>query len=281
MRSEILAHSFYHEELLEREEAQDKFSLLTLLCYQEDRVALRFLLGKGSPTWNSGAYKILRQHCQETRKSPWEFLQMLADKSIHLARTGPLVDRFNIIKEELEKLINLKGYALMDALFPEREDWARPFRDVTFLMIDEETDKIDLYEFLRTHITQPEMPEEGDFIRVMSLHKSKGLTSKVVIVTDCIEGLIPTIDSNHTPEEAILNLKEQRRLFYVAITRCREMLILSSIAWLQKSIAYKIGARVIGRGDIGTTITSRFINELGQEAPKAKRGIAWVENGFV
>ena len=46
----------------------------------------------------------------------------------------------------------------------------------------------DLLDLLRTQITQPEMPEEGFFIRVMSLHKSKGLTARVVIVADCIEG---------------------------------------------------------------------------------------------
>ena len=34
------------------------------------------------------------------------------------------------------------------------------------------------------------IPEKADYVRVMSLHKSKGLTSKVTIVSGCVQGLI-------------------------------------------------------------------------------------------
>ena len=43
-------------------------------------------------------------------------------------------------------------------------------------------------------ITQPELPTDVDYVRVMSLHKSKGLTADLVIVMGCVEGLIPRID---------------------------------------------------------------------------------------
>ena len=46
-----------------------------------------------------------------------------------------------------------------------------------------------IVEQIRTSVTQPEIPEEGDFVRIMSLQKSKGLTSKVVIVAGCVEAL--------------------------------------------------------------------------------------------
>jgi superfamily I DNA/RNA helicase len=58
----IPVHSFYHEEALEEDEAQRAFALLSLLINQEDRVALRWWLGHGSPSGRRNAYQRLRQH---------------------------------------------------------------------------------------------------------------------------------------------------------------------------------------------------------------------------
>ena len=275
---DISAHSFYHEELLESGESQESFALLNLLCNPNDRVALRFLLGFGSPSWNTGAYSRLREYCIVTGDSPWQALEKLAKGVINIQNSNSLVRRFGIINERLNELVGLKGYALMDALFPKDALWSFTVRDIMVLHIDEHTEPSQLYDLLITHITQPEMPEEGDFTRVMSLHKSKGLTSKVVIVAGCIEGLIPTKDPDHTPEEAKANLEEQRRLFYVAITRCSEIIVLSSVVMLDKKLAYRMGAELNWRG---RTITSGFINELGPTAPDPKPGPTWVQNGFI
>jgi len=57
---EVPAHSFYHEESLEAEQAQLAFTLLRLFANAEDRVALRFWLGYGSPSWNRGEYARVR-----------------------------------------------------------------------------------------------------------------------------------------------------------------------------------------------------------------------------
>jgi superfamily I DNA/RNA helicase len=68
-------------------------------------------------------------------------------------------------------------------------------------------------------VTQPQMPEEGESARIMSLQKSKGLTSRVVIAASCVEGIIPVFASDETPAEQDEILKEQRRLFYVALRK--------------------------------------------------------------
>ena len=73
---EIPVHSFYHEEALEDERAQTSFCLLTLLANPDDRVALRFWLGSGSPTWREGAYRRLRDHCENNRISPLQALEI-------------------------------------------------------------------------------------------------------------------------------------------------------------------------------------------------------------
>jgi superfamily I DNA/RNA helicase len=277
---DIDAHSFYNEEILDSREAQEHFALLTLLSQPDDRIALRFLLGLGSPSWNSGEYERLRAKCNENGLSPWRVLEGLVDGTFTIVNTSRILNRFLTIRGQLENIGHLRGYALIDALFPTGVDWSGPAREAIMLRISQESEPGELFDFLLRHVTQPEMPEEGAFVRVMSLHKSKGLTSKVVIVGGCIEGLLPTLDADHTPDEAAANLEEQRRLFYVAITRCREVMVLSSVTQIEKNIAYKIGAKVRGSGLVGRTITSRFVNELGPNAPRAQIGERWIRNGF-
>jgi superfamily I DNA/RNA helicase len=146
-------------------------------------------------------------------------------------------------------------------------------RDLALAITTDEMGVVDLQEKLRVAVTQPEMPDSGDFVRVMSLHKSKGLTSKVVIVTDCVEGLVPLIDYDASPEEQEATLREQRRLFYVAITRCTEFLVLSSVARLKWKLAKKIGLLLQGgSGEYGETVASRFLHEVGSTAGLARSG---------
>ena len=114
----------------------------------------------------------------------------------------------------------------------------------------------------------------------MSLHKSKGLTSKVTIVAGCIRGLIPFQNSKETPDEQVQILLEQRRLFYVAITRCTEILVLSSALRLQRDFAFQIGAQVQGQGNPVRAVTSQFIAELGPQSPQPRLGTQWREAGY-
>lgn len=116
----------------------------------------------------------------------------------------------------------------------------------------------------------------------MSLHKAKGLTSEVAIISGCTQGLIPYVDRDQTPNEAAATLKEQRRLFYVAITRCTKTLVISSATHMPRKFAWKIGARVApGVGAIASTVASQFLDELGPAAPAAKRGADWAQSEYV
>jgi superfamily I DNA/RNA helicase len=135
---------------------------------------------------------------------------------------------------------------------------------------------------IRTFISQPESPNEGNFVKVMSLHKSKGLTSKVVIIPSTIHGLIPTVETTLEVAQQQLLLREQRRLFYVAITRTKEILLVSSIREMNIDLAFRIGA--IGRRRVGRNkqlnIASQFISEFGPSAPNPKLGSTWVNNNY-
>jgi DNA helicase-2/ATP-dependent DNA helicase PcrA len=191
------------------------------------------------------------------------------------------VERYKVVEARLSALQQISGTTgLVDALFPDGVQELRLLRDSVAAMNDEMLPS-DVLERLRNLITQPEMPEKANFVRIMSLQKSKGLTSKVVIVLGCVAGLIPFVDSKETPEEQAKILCEQRRLFYVAMTRPTQILVLSSFATIDRHFAYKIGATTrVGLTPEARTIASPFLGELGATTPAAKIGDEWEAHGY-
>lgn len=278
----IAVHSFYHEEALESVAARRAFALLSLLIDPEDRVAMRWWLGDGSPSSRKNAYQRLRQHCETTGTSPRAALEALDQGFLALAGVGALIDKYRELKAILAGFTGQTLTQVVDALLPAGNDDCSVLREVATLALLQLENVGDLFDRIKTHITQPEMPEEGEFVRVMSLHKSKGLTSKVAIVAGCTEGLIPFRDDEQPQTEQDAVLREQRRLFYVAITRCTEVLVLSSAARMERQLAWKIGARLQpGRSAAGNTIASRFFDELGPTAPAPRTGDQWIASGYV
>lgn len=279
--SAIPVHSFYHEEALEGEAAQRTFALLWLLVDIEDRVALRWWLGDGSPSSRRNAYERLRQHCEQTGVSPREALEALAQGTLALPRVSALLERYRELRAILQELEGRSLAELVDALLPEGNDECSVLREVALLEVPEVENIGALFARIKTYVTQPEMPEEGDFVRVMSLHKSKGLTSRVAIVAGCIQGLIPFHNNDEAQAEQDAILQEQRRLFYVAVTRCTEILVLSSAVRMERQLAWKIRAQLRrGASNVGTTVASQFIDELGSTAPAARGGGEWAEAGY-
>jgi superfamily I DNA/RNA helicase len=115
----------------------------------------------------------------------------------------------------------------------------------------------------------------------MSIHKSKGLTSRAAIIVGCIHGLIPFVDDDLTAAEQPAHLAEQRRLFYVALTRAKEILLLSSVASVPRAMAHKIGAVLRGgNAQHGNTVACQFLHDLGPQAPAALIGTNWAAGGF-
>ena len=182
---------------------------------------------------------------------------------------------------QLQKLALLRGDQLIDALFPDGDP---DFVQIRNMATDVEGDAnaSQVLEHLRSEVTQPELPTDVDYVRVMSLHKSKGLTADLVVVMGCMEGLIPTLplDNKVSQVEMDSALEEQRRLFYVAITRARKTLILSGVTGLDRDLAYKMGVKVQGRGGKARTIATRFIGELGPACPATVTGQDFLKFGM-
>ncbi len=63
----------------------------------------------------------------------------------------------------------------------------------------------------------------GDRISLITLHNTKGLEFDRVFITGLEEGIFP----HESSQSMVTDLEEERRLFYVGITRAREKLVLS------------------------------------------------------
>jgi superfamily I DNA/RNA helicase len=276
----IPAHSYYAEAELDQEDAQRRFALLKLFVDRDDRVALRWLLGLGSSSWLAGGYARLRVHCEETGLTPWDALEGLAVRSIAIAHTAPLVSRFTAIRKDVLALEGLPDLAVVvDSLFPDGLQTTRDLRALALEILESvDEDRNELLSELMSAIATPEVPSEVAEVRVMSLHKSKGLSAAVTIIAGCVEGLLPTRpDEKWPPAVQVAHLEEQRRLFYVGITRVKARpeigqlgtLILSYSAEMPVSQAMGAGIAPAGRRfGVARLLASRFIRELGPAAPQ-------------
>lgn len=104
--------------------------------------------------------------------------------------------------------------------------------------------------------SQDEKDKNGNnnVVRLMTIHNSKGLEFPYVFVVGLEEGLFPSGRSMFEYE-----IEEERRLFYVAITRAKEKVYLS------------FAKRRFLNGKTTFTTPSRFINELPQEYINIKK----------
>ena len=187
---------------------------------------------------------------------------------------GPWCSGYVLLRQQEAAIGALQGTRSADALFPDGQGWAEPLRTIVTSSFPAtmEFDAEELLQEVRAGVTQMETPTDVDFVRVMSLHKSKGLTAKLVVVMGCIEGMIPRIDYTAPQADRQRSLEEQRRLFYVALTRTTETLILSSVTHIPVQQAFQMGLGVAG----GQVQASRFINELGPTRPAPIAGDALV-----
>ena len=81
----------------------------------------------------------------------------------------------------------------------------------------------DLSKFVNSMILGGGEMSEGDGVNLLSVHASKGLEFKEVFVIDLMDGRFP----NRKLMSKGGSLEEERRLFYVAVTRAKDQLYLS------------------------------------------------------
>lgn len=264
--------NYYNQDVLDNQVAQERFTLLCLSADQEDRTALRNWLAFGATTRRVGPYSRLRLISETQGVSPWEALNRLLDGNLMIPHSQSLVERFRVLRGELNRTSGTKGSALVDVCFPEDVNECSRVRQMALDIVTEEMAPRDLAVLLRVEIAQPQVPLERKDIGVMSLHKAKGLEAELVVIPGCVEGLIPRVDEDAPPIEQQRQLEENRRLFYVGMTRTRNTLVLSSFLYMRRGDAVSMGFQYHGSSNIVRLVTSRFVTELGSSLPRPQSG---------
>jgi len=161
--------------------------------------------------------------------------------------TKEVIEKVKII-DELKKDDSPEGISRVENV----QELLNGIRD----FIEDQKELVDsndkLSEFLSTVSLSTDFDienEDQDRVSLMTLHLSKGLEFKHVFIVGLEEDLFPSALSYNTRSE----LEEERRLFYVGITRAKENLYLS-----YANSRYRWGKLIYCE-------ESRFLNEIDKE----------------
>lgn len=274
LKVDVEAQSYFSEELMEEFEAQQAFTLLALLVNKHDRVALRTWLGGWKDHQEAVSYKLLREYCENARREPWDALEDVIAGRITIGKIDRLMSRFQGLATRLTPLGNAKGDVVLDALFPEGADWSDDIRAAIGIPVHEDTTPQDLLDRILEAVTQPTMPEDVSHVRIMSLHKAKGLTASASAIVGAMEGLAPRHWNDEKDElSQAEHLEEQRRLFYVAMTRSTDYLLIASCLEVPSTFAYTYALRGTPQGGSFYTKVSRFVSSLGEITPESMNSL--------
>jgi DNA helicase-2/ATP-dependent DNA helicase PcrA len=237
------ATSFY-----QRKEIKDILAYLRILANSKDDEALKRIINYPARGIGNSTIDKIEACAAQFQKSMWEIIsnptqyeldissgilskiqnfkdsieefqnRLLTENAYDLAMD--VIKKFNIIEdlnseisnenisriEHIEELLNsIKEF--VDNSNPESASIVDYLSSVSLLSdIDREDDK-----------------DNKDKVSLMTIHAAKGMEFDYVFIVGMEEGLFPSLLSNSSPEE----LEEERRLFYVAITRAKRRVMLT------------------------------------------------------
>ena len=148
---------------------------------------------------------------------------------------------FDEIFDEITKVIQVeklsKGYYDLER----RKNNISAFKQMYIEFIEEDHSRT-FKDFLNQLSLKPEANEPNDKVKLMTIHQAKGLESKVVFIVDARDEMMPG-------KKKGINLEEERRVFFVGITRAKEEL-------------YLVTTEKNGPNDKHRCVASRFISEI-------------------
>lgn len=227
----------------DRKEIKDLISYLNILVNHQDDISLKRIINE--PKRGIGA-KSVENIENIARSHGISMLDLIIDPNFSLLLTDryrkladkfylPLKDIFenvdkykivDLINEVLEKSNYLKNLEKSIAV----EDRARIDNINEFISSAAEYQENNPDDNLRDYLENLSLLSDIDktedsenSISLMTMHQAKGLEYPVVFIVGLDEGLFP---SKRSLDEG--NLEEERRLFYVGITRAKEKLYLTS-----------------------------------------------------
>lgn len=139
---------------------------------------------------------------------------------IHKASQKSPHEAVNDIIEYTDYYTYMKGYSIDEE---DVEDRTENIRELTSLA----SKSVDLEEFIEEcSLLNAKDSEETDNVKLMTIHAAKGLEFKAIFIIGLEDGLFPhhRALAADRKDETTENVEEERRLFYVAVTRAETLL---------------------------------------------------------
>lgn len=254
----------------ERKEVKNVLAYLRLVVNLKDTISLRRIIN--FPARGIGA-KTIDKCVQQSEKDKIEFIDVLkkpnkmdirGKQANALHKFYNTIIKYHDLREKLSaselarSLVEEIGILshLKDSSEPDAKD---RFDNVAELLTSIEEfslrdPKASLSRFLEDVSLQTDIDHWNDSdnrVTMMTVHSSKGLEFPVVFIAGMDDGLFPLSRSIDDKKE----LEEERRLFYVALTRAEERVY----------ILYATNRRRMGTETVNG-LPSRFINEIPEDS---------------
>ena len=238
----------------ERKEIKDVISYLRVISNHDDDINLLRIINVPRRGIGRAAIQVINEEAEKLESTLWTAIHSL----VH-AEASPASDTLKedleafetVIENHRQKLLSGRGLAKKVREMLEEIDYksyliseySKSEKAVRFKLknielflemmerweIDPDNSNPNLFNYLNriTLMSRDNGDDENDKgkVNLMTIHASKGLEFPVVFIAGAEEGLIPhqrSVDENGG------NVEEERRLFYVAITRARDKLLISS-----------------------------------------------------
>ena len=235
--------SFY-----QREEIKDMLCYLRIAANPHDEESLRRIINKPARGIGDTTVKKLLAAAASAGISAWEILETGTCPDVNAGTLGKLTSFRDMITDFHQRsttedahtlaLHILKQSGLQEMIFsghdPEdlsRQENLQELIDGIGTFVDDNMEQgrgVLLSDYLQeaslaTDLDRNNVDQDTDAVNMMTIHSAKGLEFPVVFIVGLEEGLFPSEMSLESPRA----LEEERRLFYVALTRAEKQVILT------------------------------------------------------
>jgi DNA helicase-2/ATP-dependent DNA helicase PcrA len=230
----------------ERREIKDLVAYLRVLVNPRDSVSLTRIINVPHRGIGEVTFSRLRQFCTDQGISPFEGLVRISE--IPSLGSGPArkLEKFRNLLENLRAQSESKSVEEMVKAVAEQTGYLEYLKSLDTVEsvarrenieelvagayeFQERSDEPTLQKFLEEISLVMDIDlwdDRREAVSLMTLHNANGLEFPVVFITGAEEGLVP----HHTSFEDKAELEEERRLFYVGMTRSQERLFVSLAA---------------------------------------------------